>query len=101
MYSCPAFNNYFPECLGGNYRICAGPECTGYVTTIGKMYSCVAHLLDCWFCRKSIKLYGDFYSSDMIVASPVGLITVSTFFLHFNLRLMIFAMIRMVPLLRI
>ncbi|RWR84239.1 U3 small nucleolar RNA-associated protein 25 [Cinnamomum micranthum f. kanehirae] len=27
------------------------------------------------FTKKSIKLYGDFYSSDMIVASPVGLIT--------------------------
>lgn len=30
------------------------------------------------FGRRSIRLYGDFYSSDMIVASPLGLVTVSS-----------------------
>lgn len=27
-------------------------------------------------CRKGIKLYSEFYSSDVIIASPVGLVTV-------------------------
>ena len=31
------------------------------------------------FCRKSIKLYSDFYSSDLIIASPVRLIAVSIY----------------------
>ena len=31
------------------------------------------------FCRKSIKLYSDFYSSDVIVVSPVRLIAVSIY----------------------
>ena len=35
------------------------------------------------FCRKSIKLYSDFYSSDVIVASPVRLIAVSIYSFDF------------------
>ena len=36
--------------------------------------------VELFFCRKSIKLYSNFYSSDIIVASPLALKRVSIFF---------------------